>query len=79
MKPKLDKFYGLRIHSWVLVLHGKREVAESFFIEPSTGRAHSLQYDGYLGIESVWSNENYWVNMQDCADGVKVREIQPYK
>jgi hypothetical protein len=71
VKPKPDQFYGLRIHCWVLILHGKREVAEGFFIEPSTGRAHSLQYDGYLGIESVWNNENYWVNMQDCADGVK--------
>ena len=72
VQPEQDKFYGLRIHSWVLILHGKREVAESFFIEPSTGRFHTLQYDGYLGTESLWNDKNYWVNMQDCADGVKV-------
>ncbi|XP_062503409.1 dynein regulatory complex subunit 7-like isoform X2 [Corticium candelabrum] len=71
VQPEQDKFYGLRIHSWVLILHGKREVAESFFIEPSTGRFHTLQYDGYLGTESLWNDKNYWVNMQDCADGVK--------
>lgn len=26
----------------------------------------------YLGIEFVWNNVNYWVNMQDCFEGVKV-------
>jgi hypothetical protein len=27
-----DELKGLRIHAWVLVLPGKREVAEAFFI-----------------------------------------------
>jgi len=51
---------------------GKREVAQSFFIEPTTGEAHPLDWEEYLGIESLWNHRNYWVNMQDCSSGVKV-------
>lgn len=72
-KPPPDPFYGLRIHSWVLVLSGKREVPESFFIEALTGNAKSTKDDDYLGIESVWNHQNYWVNMQKCQDGTAVR------
>ena len=36
-KPPPDVLYGLRIHSWVLIRGGKREVAEDFFVEPFTG------------------------------------------
>ena len=71
-KPPVDPLHGLRIHSWVLVLASKREVAESFFIEPFTGLAQPLHSDAYLGIESLWNETNYWVNMQDCSHGVKV-------
>lgn len=71
-KPPSDELYGLRIHCWVLVLSGKREVPENFFIEPLTGNSYSTQHDGYLGIESLWNNHNYWVNMQDCSNGCKV-------
>ncbi|XP_074648712.1 dynein regulatory complex subunit 7-like [Tubulanus polymorphus] len=70
-KPPPDPLHGLRIHSWVLVLSGKREVPESFFIEPFTGHSHPIDTDIYLGIESLWNNHNYWVNMQDCSEGVK--------
>lgn len=31
-----------------------------------------MDSSNYLGIESVWNNVNYWVNMQDCSEGVKV-------
>lgn len=71
-KPKPDKLHGLRVHCWVLVLSGKREVPESFFIESLTGSAHPLNHPAYLGIESVWNDKNYWVNMQDCSNGVQV-------
>ena len=70
-----DILYGLRVHSWVLVLEGKREVAEGFFIEPLTGLPHALNSLQYLGIESVWNHKNYWVNMQDCSEGVTVRGV----
>lgn len=70
-KPKPDKLHGLRVHCWVLVLSGKREVPESFFIETLTGSCHPLTHSAYLGIESVWNHKNYWVNMQDCSHGVQ--------
>lgn len=70
-KPAPDELYGLRVHCWVLVLSGKREVPENFFIDPFTGNSFSTQHDAYLGIESLWNNHNYWVNMQDCSNGCK--------
>lgn len=71
-KPAADNLYGQRVHSWVLVLSGKREVPETFFIEPFTGCAASTKNEDYLGIESVWNHKNYWVNMQSCIDGTAV-------
>ncbi|XP_036363174.1 dynein regulatory complex subunit 7-like isoform X2 [Octopus sinensis] len=69
-EPAVDLMRGMRVHSWVLVLAGIREVGESFFIEPFTGEAEPLKTDSYLGIESVWNHQNYWVNMQDCSNGI---------
>ena len=59
----------------MLVLAGKREVAESFFVEPTTGEPHPLDWDQYLGIETLWNHRNYWVNMQDCAHGIQVSAV----
>lgn len=74
-RPPQDPLYGMRVHCWVLVLSGKREVPESFFIESLTGCAVSTKDDEYLGIESVWNHRNYWVNMQSCIDGTAVNKI----
>ncbi|XP_033127806.1 dynein regulatory complex subunit 7-like [Anneissia japonica] len=70
-KAPPDDLHGLRIHSWVLVLSGKREVPENFFIEPFTGNCFQTQDERFHGIESIWNNTNYWVNMQDCSNGCK--------
>ncbi|NXT54916.1 DRC7 protein, partial [Pluvianellus socialis] len=70
-KPDHDPLYGLRVHAWVLVLSGKKEVPETFFINPFTGNSHSTMDEHFLGIESVWNHRNYWVNMQDCWNGCK--------
>ncbi|KAM8984279.1 dynein regulatory complex subunit 7 isoform 4-T6 [Ara ararauna] len=70
-KPKREPLHGLRVHAWVLVLSGKREVPESFFINPFTGNRHNTTDKRFLGIESVWNHRNYWVNMQDCRHGCK--------
>jgi len=67
-KPAPDELYGMRVHCWVLVLAGKREVPENFFIEPTTGNC--VEAEEYLGIETLWNNTNYWVNMQDCSHGI---------
>ncbi|NXX73850.1 DRC7 protein, partial [Urocolius indicus] len=70
-KPKRDPLHGLRVHAWVLVLAGKREVPEAFFINPFTGKSHSTTDEHFLGIESIWNHRNYWVNLQDCCNGCK--------
>ncbi|OCT84694.1 dynein regulatory complex subunit 7 [Xenopus laevis] len=66
-----DHLYGLRVHCWVLVLSGKREVPENFFIDALTGKSYATNDEHFLGIESVWNHEDYWVNMQDCRNGCK--------
>lgn len=71
-EPQPDPLAGLRVHAWVLVLSGKREVPENFFINPFTGHSHSTTDGHFLGVESVWNHRNYWVNMQDCRNGCKV-------
>lgn len=69
------------MHSWVLILPhssevpssvNSQDVTEPTFIEPSTGITYSpvdlLTTNLYLGIESIWNEQNYWVNMQDCTE-----------
>ena len=38
---------GKRVHAWVLVLAGKREVPESIFVEPTTARKFPLDASPY--------------------------------
>lgn len=73
-KPPPDEYEGHRIHSWVLVLPdpgGSRgnEIMKPFFIESSSGVAYSPTEPEtnnlYLGVESIWNDTNYWVNMQN--------------
>eukprot|EP00040_Diaphanoeca_grandis_P030622 m.181401 g.181401 ORF g.181401 m.181401 type:complete len:983 (+) comp32062_c0_seq1:170-3118(+) len=69
-KPTKDPLWGLRVHCWVVVLQGKRGVPEDFFIEPSLGETVSTSNASYLGIETLFNSSNYWVNMQDCTQGL---------
>lgn len=59
-----DDLKGKRVHSWVMLLSGKRMLEESLFIEPSTGKSYTLDDAPYYAIESLWNASNYWVNMQ---------------
>ncbi|XP_033981485.1 dynein regulatory complex subunit 7 [Trematomus bernacchii] len=68
-QPPADPLRGLRVHCWVLVLSGSRSVRENFFIDPLSGNSYPSEDVNFLGIESVWNNLNYYVNMQDCRDG----------
>ncbi|XP_062856913.1 dynein regulatory complex subunit 7 [Trichomycterus rosablanca] len=68
-RPPSDPLLGLRVHSWVLVLSGNREVPENFFIDPLSGQSYSTSSENFLGIENIWNHQNYWVNMQDCRFG----------
>nr|CDS29921.1 coiled coil domain containing protein 135 [Hymenolepis microstoma] len=69
-EPFPDPLYGLRVHSWILVLPGSRDVKEAFFIEPFTGEMVDLKTNMYLGIEAAWNDKNFWVNLQDCTNGI---------
>ncbi|XP_046705088.1 dynein regulatory complex subunit 7 isoform X2 [Silurus meridionalis] len=64
-----DPLHGQRVHSWVLVLAGKRDISKNFFIDPLSGQSFPTSSSCFLGIESIWNHENYWVNMQDCRSG----------
>lgn len=62
----------------MLVLAGSRSVAEHFFIDPLSGKSYSSDNDHFLGIESVWNNLNYYINMQDCSYGCDVSAHHAY-
>ncbi|KAK6479943.1 dynein regulatory complex subunit 7 [Huso huso] len=70
-QPPPDPLLGLRVHCWVLVLAGRREVPENFYIDPLSGRSFGTKDESFLGIESIWNHQNYWVNMQNCRYGCK--------
>jgi len=61
-----DEYENQRIHCWVLVRKGSRDVAEDMYIEPTTGRIYSLAKCPYLKIDLIWNHRNLWVNMQIC-------------
>ncbi len=61
---ELDTMRGRRVHSWVLVLAGKRMLERTLFIEAATGEVVHVENSSYYAIESVWNASNYWVNMQ---------------
>lgn len=69
-------FAGHR-HCWVLVRKGQRDVAEDFFIEPSTGEALVCRTlsdaTRYISIDSMWNSVNYFVNMQNASNMADVR------
>mmetsp|Transcript_46212 Transcript_46212/g.88190 ORF Transcript_46212/g.88190 Transcript_46212/m.88190 type:complete len:1493 (-) Transcript_46212:386-4864(-) len=72
-----DEFLGRRVHCWVLVMAGQREIPENFFVEPSTGRCYPCGESPYEGVEFIWNHTNFWVNMQEST--VKMDPSKPGK
>jgi hypothetical protein len=60
-----DPLHGNRVHCWILVMAGRRGVEENLFVEPTTGTIFKQSDSPYLGIESIWNEQNYWANVQD--------------
>ena len=60
---KDDEYGRTRKHCWVYLQKGPRELADSFFIEPSTGRKYNTDESPYYSIEAIFSNKNYYINM----------------
>jgi hypothetical protein len=72
-KPPPDNIFGTRVHSWVVVLPTCMDIQEPFFVDPLTGNKHGLSNNSYVAVESIWNHTNYWVNLQSCSEGCKVR------
>eukprot|EP01035_Chromulina_nebulosa_P017111 gene17111-22625_t len=53
------------VHSWVLIISGHRDIKENLFIEPATGKVYNITNCPFYGIESIWNNTNYWINLQN--------------
>lgn len=71
-KPPFDELEGLRKHAWIMVQPGRRDVTETFFIEPSTGTRYELDCPFYYAIESVWNDVNYWVKLAKTYQKFKI-------
>lgn len=59
-----DPLAGERVHCWVLVRAGPRDVSEHLFVEPSTGIIYPVNDAPYYSVESMWNDKNIWINMQ---------------
>lgn len=82
-----DEFHGSRIHAWVAVIRhaqwsykpedrerdadGDKFPPQAFFIEPSTGFRHEVGDTGYLAVECLWNQHNYYVNIQEPITNIK--------
>ena len=55
-----DKPY---VHAWIYIAAGKRDMKESHYLETTTGRLYSMKNSPYSGIEAIWNNTNYWINL----------------
>ncbi|XP_025205390.1 dynein regulatory complex subunit 7-like, partial [Melanaphis sacchari] len=68
-----DPLFEKRVHAWVIVIPLKNEDENMneipFFIEPSTGERKEVSNENYIGIEAIWNNRNYWVNLQSLNGG----------
>lgn len=64
----VDPLKGRRVHVWVLVRAGCRGIERDLYIEATTGRIYETNAKNlpYEKIESVWNENNYWVNVQDA-------------
>jgi len=69
---KDDEFGRNRKHCWVYIAKGKRELSESFFIEPSTGRKYTVEDAPYFTIEAIFNHKNYWINMDPSKELIEI-------
>lgn len=65
---KDDPYGRSRLHAWVFVQKKEREVAEEFFIEPTTGRSYPVKDSPYFSIQAIFNHENFWINLDPHRD-----------
>merc|ERR1712129_145784 len=66
-KQKSDPLFGRRIHFWILIKKCLRGIVDcDFFIEPVTAKRYELsdEHLPFLRVESVWNDDNLWINVQ---------------
>lgn len=64
-QPPVEEEKIQRVHAWVLVRAGPRDVQTHTFLEPSTGRAYPVSNSPYFGVEAIWNKNNFWVNIEN--------------
>ena len=52
-----DLYLGKRLHCWVLLRKGKRNVPQDMFIEPSTGKIFDIKNSPYLLVDSFFNHK----------------------
>lgn len=63
-----DDYGRTRIHAWVLIKKGDREMSDDVFIEPTTGRTYPPDNAPYYSIEAIFNHKNFWINLDPTLD-----------
>lgn len=54
-----------RIHCWVLIRRGQKNIPENIFIEPSIGHPFTIdQTAPYFSVDAIFNDKNYWINLK---------------
>lgn len=61
-----------KIHCWVLVREGSRNIMEPFFIDVFTGAYYDVLDKNYLKISCVWNDKNYHIPRYVATNHEKV-------
>ncbi len=64
-KLEIENSNEKRCHAWILIRPGRRDIKETLFVEPTTGRVYNMSNNPYLGIEAMWNHANYWINLDE--------------
>jgi len=72
-----ERLFGKRVHCWVLIMPSDANdesitADDPYFIEPSTSELIDVSNCNYIGIEAIWNDKNYWVNLQALNGGCTV-------
>ncbi len=70
-----DGLRAQRVHCWVMVYPGSREVAQHYMVEPSIGSVWEAEKSPYEGIECMWNHKNVWINMQEPKQPMNVTDF----
>mmetsp|Transcript_35902 Transcript_35902/g.26171 ORF Transcript_35902/g.26171 Transcript_35902/m.26171 type:complete len:167 (+) Transcript_35902:612-1112(+) len=65
---KEDEYGRDRVHAWILMNKGSREIQYPFFIEPTTGRRYEIDSSPYHSIQAIFNHQNFWVNLDPARE-----------